>query len=152
MSRPFCAGTGLLEGPLPPQRFVAPSAATRYTGGVESLQRGVHRVGVVVAVVLIAHLFMLHTAGHGHPETTTAYRTSASAPLPSAGGCPIGMSACHVVELDGSEPLGLPVDALLLSTLVVAAALLRRHAAHRVRRDDRHPPGPRVPSSVVLLQ
>ncbi len=104
-----------------------------------------------MAVVLIAHLWMLHTAGHGHPETTTAYRTSASAPLPR-GRLPHGMSACHVVELDGGEPLVLPVDALLLSTLVVAAALLRRPAAHRVRRDDRHPPGPRVLSSVVLLQ
>ena len=112
------------------------------------------RVCVVLALALVAHLWMLNA-----PQgllADGALPVASSTPLPAAPPCAHGMAACHVTEPD-DRPVP-PV--LLLPVLLLAAAVANSRPDPAVdlpevpgdARHDRSPPQPCVLSSVVLIE
>lgn len=112
------------------------------------------RLGIVVVVALVAHVWMLPATGAptvpsamGHAHAPTA----APSAVPDPGHCPFGMAAC-VVQLPPETGDDL-LRAMLLATAVIPLAA-RRRAARTTRPSPRPPalPRPAVPASVVLLE
>lgn len=113
------------------------------------------RIGILVAIALIAHVWMQQAAGAPMtPSAMTAAHTIAatSSALPDPGHCPHGMTAC-LVQLPPASG-----DDLVLAVLLTAAAVplvARRRDDGRITRSSAAPsPLPRiaVPSSVVLRE
>jgi MYXO-CTERM domain-containing protein len=111
----------------------------------------VHRVGILVAVALVAHVWMMQAAGApAGPATAPEVATSADAPVPAH--CPHVMVACRV---QAPPETG---DELVWAVLLAVAAMpvagrRRRLASGAARGRPARRPLPRlaIPASVVLL-
>ena len=114
--------------------------------------RTAHRVGIVVAVLLVAHLWMLQASGHQAGHDAEPHVAVAPTELPATGGCPAGMAACLASAPDDAATLAMAAALVVLVGALAPRRLRRSPLVHRVSRDHRHPPRPCVPSSVVLLQ